>query len=117
MPVLSVDNAKTALTTVLNMWLNQNPAAFQVSVGGQLVNIIFADCIRNKRRLDFGFPNLYTFPKAQLNVLKTWWTAQKIGCAMLPPQIETGAGHEKVNFMVYPAKSAGVTVNFHIALS
>lgn len=113
MPI-TLANAQTALTTALQMWLNQNPAGFTVDVGGQEVNIIYT---RVGNRLDFGFPNLYTLPPADVDALTQWWLAQDRRNRMLPAQMEHGSGLYKINAVLYPDQPAGVTLNFHIPLS
>jgi hypothetical protein len=114
MPQITLGEAQSALTTALHMWLNQNPASFQVNVGGQSVNIIYN---RAGDRLDFGFPNLYTLAPADENALAVWWTAQDRRNQMLQAQLEQASGLYKINAVLYPDRSAGVTLNFHIPLT
>jgi hypothetical protein len=114
MPEMTIANAQTALTTALNMWLDQNPRGFQVTIGGQRVNIIYNRVIN---RLDFGFPNLYTLNRANVAALTVWWTAQDGGARMLPPQREPGSGLYKINAVLYPNNPQGVILNFHIPLT
>lgn len=113
MPI-TLAEAKSALTTALNMWLDQNPQGFQVDVNGTAVNIIYS---RNGNRLDFGFPNLYPMSQADVAALTNWWTAQHAGARMLPPQMEPGSGLYKINAVIYPVSPQGVTLNFHIPLT
>ena len=114
MPQMTQVDAERALTTALNMWLDQNPHGYQVAIGGQQVNIIYA---RNGNRLDFGFPNLYTLDPANLPNLTQWWHQQHDGCQVLPPQQEPASGVWKINAVLYPAKQQGVTLKFHIPLT
>lgn len=113
MPQIALSDAKTALTTALQMWWNQNPAMFHVNINGQIVNIIYN---RTSNRLDFGFPNLYTLASVDKRDLTSWWIAQDPRNKMLPPQLEEASGLYKINAVLYPM-SGGVTLNFHIPLT
>ncbi|MCU0762144.1 MAG: hypothetical protein ACK40L_08080 [Hydrogenophaga sp.] len=113
MPI-TLTEAQSALTTALNMWLDQNPQGFQVNVNGQAVNIIYS---RNGNRLDFGFPNLYPLRNSDVAALTAWWTAQHSGTKMLPPQMEPGSGLYKINAVLLPVSPQGVMLNFHIPLT
>ncbi|MCP3942799.1 MAG: hypothetical protein GY710_15120 [Desulfobacteraceae bacterium] len=114
MPQITLADAQNALTTALQMWLNQNPAGFQVNINGQMVNIIYN---RQNNRLDFGFPNLYTLAAADVPALTVWWTNQDRRTQMLPAQLEPASGLYKINAVLYPDQPAGVTLNFHIPLT
>ena len=109
MPQITLDDAKAALQKAFDMYLDQNPNAFQINVGGVMVNIIYQ---KTPTHLNFGFPNIYPLKKSEFQNLQSWVASNPAKAKVLPPQKESGAGHEKVNVIIPGA----VTLNFHIPL-